>query len=107
MKLEEKEVASKNVAAVLITATLPPFGRAGNRIDISVNSIGDASSLAGGTLVQSPLRAADQQVYAVGQGAILIGSGADVHPTVGRLPNGAIIERDVGEDFTRLRAFQR
>ena len=106
MKLEEKEVASKNVAAVLITATLPPFGRAGNRIDISVNSIGDASSLAGGTLVQSPLRAADQQVYAVGQGAILIGSGADVHPTVGRLPNGAIIERDVGEDFTNKKMFR-
>ncbi len=106
MKLEEKEVASKNVAAVLITATLPPFGRAGNRIDITVNSIGDASSLAGGTLVQSPLRAADQQVYAVGQGAILVGSGADVHPTVGRLPNGAIIERDVGEDFTNKKMFR-
>ncbi len=106
MKLEDKEVASKNVAAVLITATLPPFARAGNRIDITVNSIGDASSLAGGTLVQSPLRAADQQVYAVGQGALLIGSGADVHPTVGRLPNGAIIERDVGEDFTNKKMFR-
>jgi flagellar P-ring protein precursor FlgI len=96
MKLEDKEVASKNVAAVLITATLPPFARSGNRMDITVNSVGDASSLAGGTLVQSPLRAADQQVYAVGQGAILVGSGADGHPTVGRLPNGAIIERDIG-----------
>ncbi len=106
MKLEEKEVASKNVAAVLITATLPPFARAGNRLDITVNSIGDASSLSGGTLVQSPLRAADQQVYAVGQGALLIGSGADVHPTVGRLPNGAIIERDVGEDFTNKKMFR-
>ena len=106
MKLEEKEVASKNVAAVLITATLPPFARAGNRMDITVNSIGDASSLAGGTLVQSPLRAADQQVYAVGQGAILVGNGPDVHPTVGRLPNGAIIERDVGEDFTNKKMFR-
>ena len=106
MKLEDKEVASKNVAAVLITATLPPFARAGNRIDITVNSIGDASSLAGGTLVQSPLRAADQQVYAVGQGALLIGNGPDVHPTVGRLPNGAIIERDVGEDFTNKKMFR-
>ncbi len=106
MKLEDKEVASKNVAAVLITATLPPFGRAGNRIDITVNSIGDASSLVGGTLVQSPLRAADQQVYAVGQGALLVGSGADIHPTVGRLPNGAIIERDVGEDFTNKKMFR-
>jgi flagellar P-ring protein precursor FlgI len=106
MKLEDKEVASKNVAAVLITATLPPFARSGNRMDITVNSVGDASSLAGGTLVQSPLRAADQQVYAVGQGAILVGSGADGHPTVGRLPNGAIIERDIGEDFTNKKMFR-
>ncbi len=106
MKLEDKEVASKNVAAVLITATLPPFARSGNRMDITVNSIGDASSLAGGTLVQSPLRAADQQVYAVGQGAILVGNGADGHPTVGRLPNGAIIERDIGEDFTNKKMFR-
>jgi flagellar P-ring protein FlgI len=106
IKLEDKDVASKNVAAVLITATLPPFARAGNKLDISVSSIGDASSLAGGTLVQSPLRAADQQVYAVAQGSILVGSGADSHTTNGRLPNGAIIERDVGEDFTARKMFR-
>lgn len=106
LKLEEKEVASKNVAAVVITATLPPFARAGNKVDIVVNSVGDAASLAGGTLVQSPLRAADGQVYAVAQGSILIGSGADVHPTVGRVPNSAIIERDVGEDFTNKKMFR-
>lgn len=106
IKLEEKEVASKNVAAVIITASLPAFARAGNKMDITVSSIGDASSLAGGTLLQSPLRAADQQIYAVAQGAILVGSGADSHSTVGRLPNGAIIERDVAEDFTARKMFR-
>lgn len=106
IKLEEKDVASKNVAAVLITATLPPFARAGNKLDINVASIGDSSSLAGGTLIQSPLRAADQQVYAVAQGSVLVGSGADAHVTSGRLPNGAIIERDIGEDFTARKMFR-
>lgn len=106
IKLEDKEVASKNVAAVIVTANLPPFARSGNKIDLTVSSIGDASSLAGGTLLQTPLRAADQQVYAVAQGSLLIGGGADAFPTVGRLPNGAIIERDVAEDFTSRKMFR-
>ena len=106
IKLEEKEVASKNVAAVILTANLPPFARAGNKLDITVSSIGDASSLSGGTLLQTPLRAGDQQIYAVAQGSVLIGNGADAHPTVGRLPNGAIIERDVAEDFTARKMFR-
>lgn len=105
MKLDDKEVASKNVAAVLVTANLPPFARAGNKIDITVNAIGDASSLMGGTLVQTPLRAADQQIYAVAQGAVLVGSG-QAHTTAGRMPNGAIIERDVAEDFTQRKMFR-
>jgi flagellar P-ring protein precursor FlgI len=106
LKLEEKDLASKNVAAVIITATLPPFARAGNKLDLTVSSIGDASSLAGGTLLQSPLRAADQQIYAVAQGSLLIGNGADAFPTVARLPNGAIVERDVAEDFTARKMFR-
>ena len=106
MKLEDKEVASKNVAAVLVTATLPPFARAGNKLDVTVNAIGDSSSLQGGTLIQTPLRAADQQTYAVAQGPVLTGSGADSFPTVARLPNGAIIERDVAEDFTSRKMFR-
>ncbi len=106
IKLEDKEVATKNVAAVIITATLPPFARAGNRLDLTVSSIGDASSLAGGTLLQTPLRAADQQIYAVAQGSVLVGSGADAFPTVARLPNGAIIERDVADDFTARKMFR-
>lgn len=106
IKLEEKDAASKNVAAVIITATLPPFARAGNKLDLTISSVGDSSSLAGGTLLQSPLRAADQQIYAVAQGSVLVGSGADSFPTVGRIPNGAIIERDVAEDFTSKKMFR-
>ena len=106
MKVEDKDIASKNVAAVIITSSLPPFARAGNKIDITVNSVGDASSLAGGTLIQSPLRAADQNIYAVAQGSLLVGTGADSHSTVGRIPNGAIIERDVAEDFTARKMFR-
>jgi len=107
MKVSGKDVSSKNVAAVILTAELPPFARAGNRMDITVNSLGDASSLKGGTLVQTPLRAADQQIYAVAQGGILVGySGSGVQETVGRMPNGAIIERDVGKNFAGRKMFR-
>lgn len=97
MKVEDAEVAKKNVAAVLITATLPPFARAGNKIDITVNSIGDAQSLEGGTVIQTPLRGADQNIYAVAQGPLVIGkgSGKNVHTTVGYVPGGGIIEKDI------------
>jgi flagellar P-ring protein FlgI len=100
MKVEDEEVAKKNVAAVLITATLPPFARAGNKLDITVNSIGDAGSLEGGTIIQTPLKGADQNVYAVAQGPIIIGkgSGKNVHSTVGYVPGGGIIEKDVQQD---------
>lgn len=101
------DAASKNVAAVLLTASLPPFARAGNKIDITINSIGDASSLKGGTLVQTPLRAADQQIYAVAQGSMIVGySAGGVHETVARIPNGAIIERDIGEEFSSKKLFR-
>ncbi|USN46484.1 MAG: flagellar basal body P-ring protein FlgI [Pseudobdellovibrionaceae bacterium] len=107
MKIGGDEAASKNVAAVLITAELPPFARAGNRIDVTVSALGDATSLKGGTLVQSPLRAADQQTYAVAQGAVLVGfSQSGVHETVARLPSGAIIERDLGGDFSSRKMFR-
>ena len=108
IKLDNKEVLSKNVAAVLVTATLPPFARSGNQIDITVNSIGDASSIDGGTLVQTPLRAANQQVYAVAQGTILLGSGegGKNQATVGRIPNGAIIERDLENEFSDRKMFR-
>ena len=102
----------RNVAAVLVTAELPPFARAGARIDVTVSAIGDAKSLLGGTLVMTPLNAADGQIYAVGQGAVIAGGtsvegdGASVVqgvPTSGVIPGGARVEREVPFDFTSLR----
>ena len=102
----------RNVAAVLVTAELPPFARAGGRIDVTVSAIGDAKSLLGGTLVMTPLNAADGQIYAVGQGTVIAG-GASVEgdgasvvqgvPTSGVIPGGARVEREVPFDFTTLR----
>ncbi len=109
MKVEDEEVAKKNVAAVLITATLPPFARAGNKMDITVNSIGDASSLEGGTIVQTPLKGADQNIYAVAQGPIIIGKGTgkSVHSTVGYVPGGGIIEKDIlAENFGNRKMYR-
>lgn len=107
MKLDSPEFASKNAAAVIITATMPAFGKAGNPIDITVSAIGDASSLEGGTLLQAPLRAANEQVYAVAQGSIVIGGdGKDSHTTSGRIPNGAIIERDMSADFSSRKMYR-
>ncbi len=102
-----EEFESKNVAAVILTAELPAFAKSGNRLDVVVNAVGSAKSLKGGTLVQSPLRAADQKVYAVAQGAVVIGSdGKAKIETVGRVPNGALIERDLGDDFTKRKLYR-
>ena len=107
MKVSGNDVASANIAAVIVTANLPAFARAGNKIDITVNAIGDASSLKGGTLVQTPLRAADQQTYAVAQGAVLVGSGqGGSHETVAQLPNGGMIERDMEGNFAQRNMFR-
>ena len=98
------QIKTKNTATVIITANLPPFVRPGDRIDVTVSSLGDARSLQGGVLLQAPLLAADGQVYAVAQGAVSIGgfaaagAGAQVsknHPTVGRIPGGALVEASV------------
>lgn len=107
VKVSGKDISSKSVAAVIITADLPAFARSGNKLDITVSTLGDASSLKGGTLVQTPLRAADQQVYAVAQGSLVVGSsGTGVHETVARLPNGAMIERDIGQEFASRKMFR-
>lgn len=99
---------SRNIAAVVVTATLPPFIGRGARIDVTVSSLGDASSLAGGTLVMTPLLAADGKPYAVAQGPVTVtgfqaaGSAETVTqgvPTSGRVPNGALIERELSGDF--------
>jgi flagellar P-ring protein precursor FlgI len=107
VKVQGKDVSSKSVAAVIITADLPAFARSGNKLDITVSTLGDASSLKGGVLVQTPLRAADQQVYAVAQGSLLVGfSGSGVIETNARLPNGAMIERDIGQEFSSRKMFR-
>lgn len=98
------QIQAKNAAAVIVTAQLPPFVKAGDTIDITVSSMGDAKNLQGGVLLQTPLKAANGQIYAVGQGPIVTGgfaaggggsSQTKNHPTVGLLSNGAIVERDV------------
>jgi len=107
VKVNGKDISSKSVAAVIVTAELPAFARAGNKVDLTVSTLGDASSLKGGTLVQTPIRAADQQVYAVGQGPLLVGySATGVHETVARLPNGGMIERDIGQEFANRKMFR-
>ncbi len=92
-----------NVAAVMVTADLPPFARNGSHIDVLISSIGDAESLRGGTLLMTPLRGPDGNVYAMAQGAVSVGGfslggggGKQVknHPTVGRIANGALVERE-------------
>jgi flagellar P-ring protein precursor FlgI len=92
----------KNTAAVMVTATLPPYSQAGSHIDVTVSALGDAPSLQGGVLLMSGLKGPDGQVYAVAQGPLVLGgfiagSGGNTqsvnHPTVGRIPNGAIVER--------------
>lgn len=106
LKLENQDLESKNVAAVVVTATLPAFGKAGNTIDVMVNSIGSAASLQGGTLLMTPLRAANEEVYGVAQGPVFIGADKDAHTTVGRVPNGAMIEKDITSDFNSKKMFR-
>lgn len=100
-----------NVAAALVTARLPPFSRAGSPLDVTVSAIGDADSLLGGTLIMTPLNAADGDIYAVAQGTIIAGGvavegdGAAIVqgvPTSGTIPSGATVEREVDFDFSGL-----
>jgi len=104
LSLQPSAIKVKNVALVLVQAELPPFARSGSRIDITVSSAGDAKSLQGGILLLTELKAVDGLTYAVAQGAVSIGgfaaggAGASVqvnHPTTGRIPNGALVEREV------------
>lgn len=101
--LNPDELSSKNIASVIVTTELPAFGRKGSHVDVTVSTIGSASSLQGGKLLMTELVGADGQVYAVAQGSLSVGGfsaggeGASVtknHPTVGRITSGAIVERE-------------
>ena len=101
--VEPDDLKSKNIASVMVTAELPPFARLGATIDVTVSALGSATSLQGGTLLMTPLTGADGQAYAVAQGALSIGgfsaSGQSAsisknHSTVGRIPNGATVEKE-------------
>ena len=106
-------LSAKNVAVVMVTADIPPFIRNGARIDVTVASMGDAKTLSGGVLLQTPLLGADGKVYAVAQGPLSIGGfsagdggagGATVtknHPTTGQIINGALVEREIPTQFVR------
>ncbi len=98
------DIKSKNVAAVVVTATMKPFARQGDKFDVTVSSIGDAKSLEGGTLLMTPLKGVDGKIYALAQGAISIGGrntrgGAITHPTAGIVYNGGFIEREINIDL--------
>lgn len=106
---ENINLRSRNAAAVMVSATFPPGYRRGQKIDVTVSSLGDAKSLRGGTLLMTPLRAADGEVYALAQGNLVIpgvsaqgrsGSSVTINtPTTGRIPKGATVEREVATDF--------
>ncbi len=111
--VKASDIAVSNVAAVMVTAELPPFAKTGRRIDVLVNSIGDAKNLQGGTLLMTPLKAANGQVYAVAQGPVntggftaegQAGSVQKNFPTVGRVIDGALVEREVNFDLNSKRS---
>lgn len=108
VKPTDSGLSSDNVAAVMVTAALPPFARQGSRIDVTVSALGDSESLLGGTLLVTPLLGADGEVYAVAQGQLAVGgfqAGGEAEtvtkgvPTSGRIASGAIIERELGYEF--------
>jgi flagellar P-ring protein precursor FlgI len=109
INVDRSKLKVKNIAAVAVTAMLPPFARVGSQIDVLVSSMGDAKSLQGGTLVLTPLKGVDGQVYGLAQGPVSVGgfvasgdAGGGItknHPTAGRVANGATVEREIPFDF--------
>jgi flagellar P-ring protein precursor FlgI len=111
IQVDPQQLWLRNVAAVTVTATLPPFAKPGTKIDVTVSSLGNARSLSGGVLVQTILKGADQRAYAVAQGSLIVG-GFEAHgatgsairsgtPTTGRIPEGALVEREVMTTLTQ------
>ncbi len=110
VQVDARQIRLRNIAAVIVTATIPPFARNGSHLDVTVSSMGNAKSLRGGVLVQTPLHGADRKTYAVAQGALAIGgfsasgAGASLHDgvtTTGRIPGGALIEREIPTVFAQ------
>ncbi|MDF0606920.1 flagellar basal body P-ring protein FlgI [Neisseriaceae bacterium TC5R-5] len=110
LRIEGPQLNSRNVAAVMVTATLPPLAEPGAPLDVTVTSIGDARSLVGGSLLQTPLKGADERVYVLAQGAISVGgyryeSNGNLvqknHPTVGKVPSGGIVEQAVASQIVK------
>lgn len=118
INLPSATLSEKNIAVVMVTADIPPFARNGTRIDVTVASMGDAKSLAGGVLLQTPLLGADGKVYAVAQGPLVLGGfsvgeggagGATVtknHPTTAQIINGALVEREIPTEFVHNHAVE-
>jgi flagellar P-ring protein FlgI len=114
LSMRDRSLKAKNIASVMVTATLPPFAKSGTRIDVTVSSIGDATSLSGGQLLITPLRAVDGEIYALAQGSLVLGGfsagGANASMTknqtnVGIIANGALVEREVKYDFGQNKKF--
>ena len=111
VQVDPSQLRLKNVAAVIVTAQLPAFAKQGTKLDVTVSSVGNAKSLAGGTLIQTLLKGADQKTYAVAQGSVIVGgfeakggSGSSVSKgttTAGRVPEGAIIEREIAMNIVQ------
>lgn len=111
VQIDNRQLRLRNVAAVIVTANIPPFARNGTRLDVTVSSVGNARSLRGGILVQTPLRGGDRKTYAVAQGALIVGgysasgaSGSSVAENTtntARLPGGALIEREIETTITK------
>ncbi|MGP3777287.1 flagellar basal body P-ring protein FlgI [Halanaerobium saccharolyticum] len=109
VNVTDNQVASQNIAAVMVTAELPPVAHNGDQLDITVSSIGDADSLMGGTLLLTPLQAPNGEIYASAQGPLSVGgysvgdggnSEVQNHPTVGRIPGGALVEKEIGSSLS-------
>lgn len=113
VKIDPKDIKSKNIAAVMVTAKLPAFARQGDKLDVTVSSIGDSKSLQGGTLLLTPLKGVDGKIYSLAQGSLTIGGmngkekGQINHPTAANIFGGALVEREIeydlhGQDFINL-----
>ncbi|MFH2126725.1 MAG: flagellar basal body P-ring protein FlgI, partial [Pseudomonadota bacterium] len=115
VRVTPDQVKIKNVAAVMVTASLPPFARVGQRVDVTLSSLGDATSLGGGTLIMTPLKGMDGNTYVRAQGPVSVGgflaageaaSVSKNHPTVGRIPRGGSVERELAFAFKDMKQLE-